>query len=70
MNYIMLNRECLAKFFICDRIEKDLLLFTGPCTPLHGIRADKVVASGIQPFAESDFKWAGCVTMSGRLVRE
>ena len=46
------------------------LLFTGPCTPLHGIRADQVVVSGIRPLAESDFKWAGCVTMSGRLVRE
>ena len=37
---------------------------------LYGIRADKVVVSGIQPLAESDFKWAGCVTMSERLVRE
>ncbi len=36
------------------------LLFTGPCTPLHGI----------QPLAESDFKWAGYVTMNGRLGRE
>ena len=32
--------------------------------------ADKATVSGIQPLAEGDFSWAGCVTVRGRLGRE
>ena len=32
------------------------MLFTGPCTPLHGIRANKVMGVGIWLPAAGDFK--------------
>jgi hypothetical protein len=32
--------------------------------------ANKATVSGIQPLAEGDFSWAGCVTVRGRLGRE
>ena len=35
-----------------------------------GHQADNFTVSGIQPLAEGDLKWAGCVTVYGRLGRE
>ncbi len=32
--------------------------------------ADNFTVSGIQPLAEGDLEWAGCVTVCGRLGRE
>ncbi|EGB94197.1 hypothetical protein HMPREF0240_00436 [Clostridium sp. D5] len=36
---------------------------TVPCTPLHGIGANKVMASGHLPLAEGDFKWASVTVL-------
>ena len=41
---------------------------TVPCTPLHGIGANKVMASGHLPLAEGDFKWADAVTVHAQRV--
>ena len=41
---------------------------TVPCTPLHGIGANKVMASGQLPLAEYDLKWADAVTVHARRV--
>ena len=34
------------------------------------VLADNFTVSGIQPLAEGDLEWAGCVTVCGRLGRE
>ena len=34
------------------------------------VLADNFTVSGIQPLAEGDLEWVGCVTVCGRLGRE
>ena len=49
-----------------------ILLVTthGALHPAAGHPADNFTVSGIQPLAEGDLEWAGCVTVCGRLGRE
>lgn len=42
----------------------------GALHPAAGHPADNFTVSGIQPLAEGDLEWAGCVTVCGRLGRE
>ncbi len=39
----------------------------GALHPTAGHPANKAVVSSIQPLAEGDLEWAGCVTVCGRV---
>jgi hypothetical protein len=53
-----------------DDMEKVAVTIHGALHPAARHPADKATVSGIQPLAEGDFSWAGCVTVRGRLGRE
>ena len=42
----------------------------GALHPAAGHPADNFTVPDIQPLAEGDLEWAGCVTVCGRLGRE
>ena len=42
----------------------------GALHPAAGHPANNFTVSDIQPLAEGDLEWAGCVTVCGRLGRE
>ena len=44
-----------------------LVTIHGALHPAAGHPADNFTVSGIQPLAEGDLEWAGCVTVCGRL---
>ena len=59
-NAIIIHAPCIRRTFVTVQ--------TVPCTPLHGIGANKVTVSGHPPLAEDDLKWADAVTVHARRV--
>ena len=55
--------------FLCDYGKIEVAIH-GALHPAAGHPADNFTVSGIQPLAEGDLEWAGCVTVCGRLGRE
>jgi len=47
-----------------------LVTIHGALHPAAGHPDDNFTVSGIQPLAEGDLEWAGCVTVCGRLGRK
>ena len=51
------------------RLKRQLIVtIHGTLHPAAGHPANKAVVSSIQPLAEGDLEWAGCVTVCGRVA--
>ena len=56
--------------FVLGLVGVTVVTIHGVLHPAAGHPANNLTVSGIQPLAEGDLEWAGCVTVCGRLGRE
>jgi hypothetical protein len=70
LNYKPHPRNVQSVSIHWNRHLKPLVTIHGALHPAAGHPDDNFTVSGIQPLAEGDLEWAGCVTVCGRLGRE